>query len=49
MIEDQNKQIKIDADNYSPLMMADRKFDIKLTNEEIKDVKKRKIGKVIGS
>lgn len=39
----------IDADNYSPLTLTDRKFDIKLTGEEIKDVKKRKIGKVLGS
>ena len=40
---------EINIDNYSPLRLVNRKFDIDLMNEEIRDSKGRKLGKVLGS
>jgi hypothetical protein len=39
----------IDPDNFNTFRYVDRKFEHKLTEQEIKDSKGTKLGKVLGS
>jgi hypothetical protein len=44
-----SERTEVDIEQYSPLRSADRKFDISLVGEEIRDSKGKKVGKVLGS
>lgn len=46
---DDVQRLKIHVDDFSPLKMIDEGFDLDLAGEEIKDIKGKRIGKILTS